>query len=128
MRHNALAKKCLAHVRGMTRKSPRSNQSCSTVHTPTVATVNKPTHLQDRTAPSERPVKTSHVHQRSVKGSCLSSFENPTNRNIVSAVKNTNGESRRICRDWVTKPFSKVKKSVASREVVALQSRARSVK
>ena len=39
------------------------------VPSPTVAMVKRPTHLQLTTAPRERPVIMSHIHQASVKGS-----------------------------------------------------------
>lgn len=73
-------------------------------------------------------MRMSHAHQDSVNGSCLSSFEKHVHRNIVNAVKKMSGESRRMCRDCVTMPFSKVMKRDARSAVVALQSRARSVK
>lgn len=95
---------------------------------PTVAMVKSPTHLQLETAPSERPVRHSHDHHDAVKGSYLSSLQNPHQRKTVSAVKKIKGESRRICRDWVTRPFSKVMKSEAKRAVVARQSSARRVR
>ena len=98
------------------------------VHAPTVAMVKRPTHLQDTTAPRDKPVKTSHVHHCSVNGSFLSSFENPTKKKVVRAVKNTRGESSRIWRDCVTSPFSNVRNIDPSSAVVARQSRARKVR
>jgi len=85
-------------------------------------------HLQLTTAPRDRPVRVSQLHQRFVKGACLSSLQNPVQRKIVSAVKNTSGESRRICLDWVRRAFSKIRKSEARRAVVARQSRPRRVR
>ena len=128
MRHKALAKKCRNQSRGGTRKSPRRFHRRYTVLKPTVAIVNRPTHLQLATAPSERPESVSHNHQERVKAWCLSSLQKPHQRNVVSAVKKTSGESRRMCRDWVTRPFSKVTKREAKRAVVARQSSARRVR
>ena len=54
--------------------------------------------------------------------------KNPTHRKVVSPVKKIKGESRRISRDCVISPFSKVTKSAPTRAVVALQSRARRVR
>lgn len=128
MRHKARAMKCRNHRRGETRRSPRRFHRRYTVLRPTVATVNRPTHLQLRTAPSERPERISHIHQERVKGWCLSSLQNPHQRNMVSAVKKTSGESRRMCLDCVMRPFSNVTKREAKRAVVARQSSARRVR
>src|SRR5438105_1414711 len=98
------------------------------VLTPTVATVNRPTHLQLSTAPREKPDSIRKSHHDSVKGSCLSSLQKPTQKNIVSAVKKTRGASRRMCLDWVTRALSNVRKIDARRAVVARQSRPRMVR
>lgn len=129
MRHRALAIKCRMKSFGGTLRSPSKTQSCLMVENPTVAMVNSPTHLQLTTAPRARPVRVSQVHQASLNGSPLSfSAENPIQKYVERAVKNMRGESRRMSRDWVTKPFSKVTKREPSSAVVARQSRARSVK
>ena len=128
MRQRARAKKCLIQSLGGTRKSPKSVHSCRIVPRPTVAIVNKPTHLLLTTAPRERPVRVSQPHQRSENGSCLSSLQNPVQRKMVSAVKKTSGESRRMCRDWVMRAFSNMMRKEARRDVVARQSRPRRVR
>ena len=46
----------LIHSEGLTLASPNNVQSCLIVENPTVATVKKPTHLQEETAPSANPV------------------------------------------------------------------------
>src|SRR6267154_496102 len=99
MRQRARAQMCLIQSLGETRRSPSSVHICRIVPKPTVAIVNKPTHLLLTTAPRDRPVRVSQVHHLSVKGSCLSSLQNPVQKKTVSAVKKTNGESRRMCRD-----------------------------
>src|SRR5947209_544291 len=88
--------------------SPSKSQSRKMVQAPTVAMVKRPTHLHETTAPRERPVNTSQVHHSSENGRCLSSLQKPTKKKTVKAVKNTRGESNRICRDWMTRPFSNV--------------------
>lgn len=99
MRQMARAMKCRMNRRGVTRRSPSRFHSCQRVLTPTVAIVKRPTHLQLTTAPRERPESASHVHQLVVNGSCLSSLQKPTQRNIDRAVKKMSGESSRMCRD-----------------------------
>lgn len=128
MRQRARARKCLIQSLGETRRSPRSVHSCRIVPRPTVAIVNKPTHLLLTTAPRERPVRVSQPHHGSENGSCLSSLQKPVQRKTVSAVKKTSGESRRMCRDWVMRAFSNMIKREARRDVVARQSRPRRVR
>lgn len=99
MRHRALARKCFIHTLAGTFKSPSRSQSCFIVARPMVAMVKRPTHLQLATAPRDKPVKESHSHQSSVKGSWWFSLEKQTQQKTVSAVKKIKGESRRISRD-----------------------------
>ena len=96
------------------RRSPSRSHSCLTVANPIVAIVNNPTHLHDTTAPRLIPHSVNHAHHRAVNARAASSFEKPTQRNAVNAVKKISGESRRISRDWVINPFSNVTSSDAS--------------
>lgn len=71
--------------------------------------VNKPTHFTLNVAPKHRPVAASQNHHSPVKaccGPCSCLLVKQVNDNAVNAVKKTNGESRRIKRDWVINPFS----------------------
>lgn len=90
--------------------------------------VNRPTHLQLTTAPNDSPERVSHVHHEFVNGSCLSSLQKPHQKKVANAVKKMRGESRRISRDWVIRPFSKVMNREAKRAVAARQSKARKVR
>ena len=98
------------------------------VENPIVAMVNNPTHLQLTTAPRAKPVRTSHIHQMSVNGLRLSSLQKDTQKKVLRPVKNRSGESRRIRRDWVTRPFSKVTNIAPMIAVLVLHSRARKVR
>src|ERR1700759_2724797 len=93
MRHKARAKKWRIQSLGGTRRSPRRFHNWLIVLKPTVAMVNKPTHLQLTTAPREKPVSISHVHQLSLNGRRLSSLQKLTHTNVVREVKNNSGES-----------------------------------
>lgn len=128
IKQRARAMKCLIHTVALTFKSPRSIHSCLMVEKPTVAMVNNPTHLQLTTAPSAKPVRTSHVHQISVNGLRLSSLQKDTQKKMLRPVKNRSGESRRMRRDWVTRPFSNVTKMAPMIAVLVLHSRARKVR
>lgn len=77
---------------------------------PTHATVKSPTHLTLRVAPKERPVETNQNHQgarNAWEGPISCWLVKQVNVNAVRAVKKTRGESKRIRRDWVMRPFSK---------------------
>jgi len=104
----ALATKCLKSNFIDTFRSPNNSQSWITVATPIMAIVNNPTHLQDTTAPSDKPVRDNQIHQGFVNGRVEFSLLNPTQKKIEVAVKKIKGESRRISLDWVISPFSNV--------------------
>lgn len=131
IRQKMRAKRCLAHLRGVVDASPRTTQSWRAVKLPTHAVVNKPTHLTLRVAPSPIPVATSQNHHEASKAregpsSCW--LEKQVKAKAVSAVQNTNGESNRISRDWVTSAFSKMTSVAPRAEVMVLHPIARNVR
>ena len=128
IKHIALAMKCFMNILGVTLRSPKSTHSCQSVENPTVAIVNNPTHLQLTTAPMLKPLRNSHNHQPSVKGLNRFSLQKPTQKNVVKAVKNKRGESKRISLDCVMSPLSNVTNRAPIRAEVARQSRARRVR
>ena len=89
--------------------SPRSTHSCSTVKQPTQKIVNSPTHLTLTVAPSPIPVATSQNHQfgsNAFSGPCSCWFVKQVQAKAVKAVKIMSGESSRMSRDCVRRPFS----------------------
>lgn len=89
--------------------SPSSTQSWSTVKDPTQATVKRPTHLILRVMPRPRPDMTSQNHQlgwKALVGPSSCWFVKERKDRAVKAVARTKGESRRIRRAWVRRPFS----------------------
>jgi hypothetical protein len=89
--------------------SPSRIQSCRTVRLPTQAIVNNPTHLTLRVAPRPRPVIANQNHQlawNAFDGPCSCWLVKDVNANPVKAVMIIRGESRRINRAWVRRPFS----------------------
>lgn len=123
---------------GVTLRSPRRFHNCRAVRLPTHAIVNKPTHFMLTVAPSPNPVRASHIHQ---SGENTPSFfpgvapaaGEPGNAALwyfvskfvhahaVNAVPISRGESRRMRRDCVTRPFSKMINAAPSRAVVCVQ-------
>ena len=107
--------KCLKCPRGHTGVvvfvSPSKTQSWTSVRLPIQAIVNNPTHFTLTVAPRQRPVAASQNHQSGLKAyagpsSCW--FVKQVQARAVAAVKITKGESSRIRRDWVSRPFSGV--------------------
>ncbi len=128
----------LIHSVGLTLASPKSVHSCLIVENPTVAIVNKPTHLQETTAPSARPVSVRYVHHTRENGPVAitsdarvpcacgafvtglrSSLQNMTQKRVLRPVKKRSGLSRRMCLLWVMRPFSKRTRMLPRSEVLA---------
>lgn len=71
--------------------------------------VNSPTHFTLTVAPSPRPVATSQNHQlasKALEGPCSCWLVKHVQARAVNAVKTIKGESSRMRRDWVSRPFS----------------------
>jgi hypothetical protein len=89
--------------------SPRRIQSWRTVRMPTQAMVKSPTHLMLTVIPRAIPVLISQNHQlmpKAFAGPCSCWFVKALKARAVKAVAATRGESRRIRRAWVSRPFS----------------------
>ena len=79
------------------------------VRDPTHAIVNNPTHLMLAVAPRPKPVAANQNHQlgsKALDGPCSCWLVKQVNAKAVNAVQISNGESRRMNRDWVRRPFS----------------------
>ena len=71
--------------------------------------VNRPTHLMLAVRPRAMPVLTSQNHQltpKALAGPCSCWLVKALKARAVYAVAATRGESRRIRRAWVRRPFS----------------------
>lgn len=89
--------------------SPRRTHNWTSVKLPTHAIVKSPTHLMLTVMPRPRPVMRSQNHQLSwnaLAGPCSCWFVNEEKANTVKAVPTMRGESSRIKRAWVKRPFS----------------------
>lgn len=89
--------------------SPRRIHNWTIVKLPIHAMVNNPTHFTLTVAPSPRPVATSQNHQlgsKALDGPCSCWLVKHVQARAVNAVKAIKGESNRMRRDWVSKPFS----------------------
>lgn len=102
--------------------SPRSTHNWRTVKLPTQAIVNRPTHLTLTVAPRPKPVIASQNHhpgENALDGPRSCTFVKHVNANPVKAVMIMRGESRRINRACVKRPFSSVSQYLLTREKVA---------